>query len=92
MKIAIVTGVLGGIGKESALWLCRAGYSVVGMDVIDTVEIPDFDGYDFTYVKGNLSDAASRQTLVDTATQKGEISVLSTWRELRPRFAATFWR
>ena len=43
MKIAIVTGVLGGIGKESALWLCRSGYAVVGMDVIDTTELSDFD-------------------------------------------------
>ena len=36
MKIAIVTGVLGGIGKESALQLCKNGYAVVGMDVMKT--------------------------------------------------------
>ena len=35
MNIAIVTGVLGGIGKESALQLLRAGYTVVGMDVVE---------------------------------------------------------
>ena len=37
MNIAIVTGVLGGIGKESALHLCRRGYAVVGMDVVDAI-------------------------------------------------------
>ena len=44
MKIAIVTGVLGGIGKESALQLCKNGYAVVGMDVIDATDLSDFDG------------------------------------------------
>ena len=73
MKIAIVTGVLGGIGKESALQLCRAGYAVVGMDVIDATDLSAFDGLDFTYVKGDLASSASREELVQTALQKGEI-------------------
>lgn len=85
MKVAIVTGVMGGIGKESAIWLCRAGYSVVGMDVINATEFTDFDGYDFTYVKGDLSDAESRQALVDTATQKGYISVLVNVAGVAPK-------
>ena len=76
MKIAIVTGVLGGIGKESALQLCRAGYSVVGMDVIDATDLTSFENYDFTYIKGDLSSSASRQSLVDAAMKKGELSVL----------------
>ena len=76
MKIALVTGVLGGIGKESALRLCRAGYAVVGMDVMDADVPTEFEGYDFTYIKGDLSQADSREAFVQTATKKGEISVL----------------
>ncbi|MBE6576996.1 MAG: 3-ketoacyl-ACP reductase [Ruminococcaceae bacterium] len=85
MKIAIVTGVLGGIGKESALQLCRAGFSVVGMDVIDATDISEFEGYDFTYVKGDLSSAASREALVDTAVSKGNISVLVNVAGVAPK-------
>lgn len=85
MKIAIVTGVLGGIGKESALQLCRAGYSVVGMDVIDACDLSAFEGYDLTYVKGDLSNAESRQVLVDAALQKGDISVLVNVAGVAPK-------
>lgn len=76
MKVAIVTGVLGGIGKESALCLCKSGYSIVGMDVVENRDLSAFEGYDFTYVRGDLSNPDSRKALVDTATGKGEISVL----------------
>jgi NAD(P)-dependent dehydrogenase (short-subunit alcohol dehydrogenase family) len=85
MKIAIVTGVLGGIGKESALQLCRNGYAVVGMDVIDTTELSDFNGYDFTYIKGDLSCAESRQALVDAAVQKGDVAVLVNVAGVAPK-------
>ena len=46
MDIAIVTGVLGGIGRASAEELIKAGYHVVGMDVTDA----DGTG-DMTYAK-----------------------------------------
>ena len=85
MKIAIVTGVLGGIGKESALQLCKNGYAVVGMDVIDATDLSDFDGYDFTYVKGDLANAESRKYLVDTAKQKGCISALINVAGVAPK-------
>ena len=85
MKVAIVTGVLGGIGKESALQLCKNGYAIVGMDVVDTPDLSEFETYDFTYVKGDLSCAASRQALVDTAVPKGEISVLVTVAGVAPK-------
>ena len=49
MKVAIVTGVLGGIGKESALRLCGNGYAVVGMDIMDAADLSDFEKYEFTY-------------------------------------------
>lgn len=85
MKIAIVTGVLGGIGKESALQLCKNGYSVVGMDIAEETTISDFDGYDFTYLKGDLSDAESRKCLVDTASAKGDISALINVAGVAPK-------
>ena len=85
MKIAIVTGVLGGIGKESALQLCKNGYAVVGMDVIDATDLSAFEGYDFTYVKGDLADAESRKYLVDTAKQKGCISALINVAGVAPK-------
>ena len=85
MKIAIVTGVLGGIGKESALQLCRNGYAVVGMDVVDATDLSDFNGYDFTYVKGDLSDSVSRKVLVDAAKQKGSIWALVNVAGVAPR-------
>ena len=85
MKTAIVTGVLGGIGKESALHLCRAGYVVVGMDVIEGGDLSFFDGYDFTYIKGDLSSSESRDALVDFASKKGEIAALVNVAGVAPK-------
>ena len=85
MKIAIVTGVLGGIGKESALQLCRAGYAVVGMDVVEPQDLSAFDGFDFTYVRGDLSSAESRTALVNAATEKGELAALVNVAGVAPK-------
>ncbi len=85
MKVAIVTGVLGGIGKESALHLCRAGYALVGMDVIASPDLSDFEAYDFTYIKGDLSDPASRKELVDTSMKKGDLAVLVNVAGVAPK-------
>lgn len=85
MSVAIITGVLGGIGKESALELLRAGYTVVGMDVANANDLSDFDGFDFTYVKGDLSDSLSREKLVNKALEKGDISVLVNVAGVAPK-------
>lgn len=85
MKVAIVTGVLGGIGKESALRLCGNGYAVVGMDIMDAADLSDFEKYEFTYVKGDLSDPASRKNLLNTAMQKGELSALINVAGVAPK-------
>ncbi len=85
MKIAIVTGVLGGIGKESALQLCRAGYTVIGADVAENAELHEFDSFDFTYIKSDLSNAADRINLVNTAEAKGELSVLVNVAGVAPK-------
>lgn len=85
MKVAIVTGVLGGIGKESALRLCGNGYAVVGMDIMDAADLSDFEKYKFTYVQGDLSDPASRKNLLNTAMQKGELSALINVAGVAPK-------
>ena len=85
MSIAIVTGVLGGIGKESALHLCRAGYAVVGMDVAEKPNLSDFNGFDFTYVQGDLASASSRELLVKTAEEKGDIAALVNVAGVAPK-------
>ena len=85
MKVAIVTGVLGGIGKKSALRLCGNGYAVVGMDIMDAAALSDFEKYEFTYVKGDLSDPASRKNLLNTAMQKGELSALINVAGVAPK-------
>ena len=85
MKIAIVTGALGGIGKESALQLCKAGYTVVGMDIPNDPVLMDFEGLSFTYLSGDLSDPSSRQVLVDTAAGMGEIGALINVAGVAPK-------
>ena len=85
MNIAIVTGVLGGIGKETALHLCRRGYAVVGMDVVEPTDLSDFEGLDFTYIKGDLASPDSRAALVETAAKKGKIAVLINVAGVAPK-------
>ena len=85
MTVAIVTVVLGGIGKETALALCKKGYTVVGMDVVDTPTLTDFDGYGFTYVKGDLSSSEDRDALVSAAKEKGKVSVLVNVAGVAPK-------
>ena len=74
MKIAIVTGVVGGIGKASALLLAKNGYKIVGMDVVTSPNLSDFDGLDVEYISGDLSSSADRKKLLDAALACGEIS------------------
>ena len=76
MKIAIVTGIAGGIGKASALMLAEKGYTVVGMGRSEDPDLSDFEGLDITYVSGDISLAEDRARLFDAAVAKGEISVL----------------
>ena len=85
MTVAIVTGVLGGIGKETALALCKKGHSVVGMDVVDTPTLTDFDGYGFAYVKGDLSSSEDRAALLSAAKEKGKVSVLVNVAGVAPK-------
>ena len=65
MKVALVTGVAGGIGFATAELLLKNGYAVVGMDVLPAM--PKALEGDFTYCQGDLSKAESRQNYVNTA-------------------------
>lgn len=76
MKVAIVTGVAGGIGKASAIALAKNGYAIVGMGRSAEPDLTDFEGYDLTYVQGDISSAEDRQKLFDTAVSKGRVTAL----------------
>ena len=85
MKIAIVTGIAGGIGKASALALAKNGYGIIGMGRSEDPDLSDFDGFDITYVSGDISSAEDRTKLFDTAVAKGEISVLVNVAGVAPK-------
>jgi len=85
MKIAIVTGIAGGIGKASALMLAKKGYAVVGMGRSEHPDLSDFEGLDVTYVSGDISSGDDRARLFDAAVAKGEISVLVNVAGVAPK-------
>ena len=85
MKVAIVTGVAGGIGKASALALAERGYHIVGMGRRELPDLSDFDSNSFTYVSGDVAIASDRQRLVDTAVSKGEIAALVNVAGVAPK-------
>ncbi|MBE6629767.1 MAG: 3-ketoacyl-ACP reductase [Ruminococcaceae bacterium] len=85
MKVAIVTGVAGGIGKASAILLAQNGYRVVGMGRSDVPDLSGFEGLDVTYVQGNIAESADRARLVATALAAGELAVLVNVAGVAPR-------
>ena len=85
MKVAIVTGVAGGIGKASAMALAQKGYSIVGMGRSNTPDLSGFDRFDLTYIRGDLSLSQDRERLVDAAVEKGEIAVLVNVAGVAPK-------
>ncbi|MBR6808108.1 MAG: 3-ketoacyl-ACP reductase [Clostridia bacterium] len=84
-KVAIVTGVAGGIGKACALALANKGYQIVGMGRSTQPNLSDFDGYSLTYVSGDISDENARCRLFDTAQGNGRITVLVNAAGIAPR-------
>ncbi len=85
MKIAIVTGVLGGIGKASALALAKKGYKIVGIGRSEAPNLSDFEGFDIIYVAGDISVAEDRKKLFDRAVDLGDISVLVNVAGVAPK-------
>ncbi len=73
MKTALITGASSGIGYACAKLFLEKGYAVFGMSRTAPVGL---DG-DFTYVKGDISIRADRDTFVKTAINAyGHIDVL----------------
>lgn len=85
MKVAIVTGVAGGIGKASALLLAKNGYKIIGMGRSDTPDLSDFAGLDVTYVRGDVASREDRQRLLDAAVAAGEIAALVNVAGVAPK-------
>jgi len=84
MKTAIVTGVLGGIGKAVKEKLISEGYFVTGMDIGDCE-----NGENFQYMKGDLSSSSDREKLVSLAASKtGCIDVLVNVAGVAPHVRA----
>mgnify|MGYP003451800248 CR=1 FL=1 len=74
MKVALVTGVAGGIGFATAELLLKNGVAVVGMDVAPTMP-KELEG-EFTYFQGDLSQKESRENYIKTAIDKyGKIDI-----------------
>ncbi len=86
-KVALVTGVAGGIGFATAVKLLENGVAVVGMDVLPEMPRP-LEG-EFTYFQGDLSAAESREAYVALAMEKyGKIDILVNVAGVAPRVRA----
>lgn len=85
MKVAIVTGVAGGIGKASARRLAESGYKIVGMGRSAEPDLSDFHDLDLTYIQGDVGCAADRERLIKAATDKGEITALINVAGVAPK-------
>ena len=89
-KNAIVTGAAGGIGYATVKLLIQSGFTVTAMDVRNADETVEEMfrpfGKDCVYVRGNLADSASRQSLVSTALDTfGRIDVLCNVAGVAPK-------
>lgn len=89
MRIAIVTGAAGGIGYAVTENLIGQGCAVVGMNRRPYAEVAEkFDRFQdaFTYVKGDLSNADDRATLLRTAVEKyGRVDILVNVAGVAPK-------
>ena len=88
MKIAIITGAVGGIGFATVEKFNKEGYGVVAMDIApNEVANEKFAGMEnIVYVKGNLASGEDRANLVKTAMDNyGRIDVLVNVAGVAPK-------
>lgn len=86
-KTALVTGAAGGIGFATVKRLLAEGIAVVGMDILP--QMPQTPDGEFTYVSGDLSKAADRARVVETALDAyGRIDILVNVAGVAPRVRA----
>ena len=82
-KIALVTGVAGGIGGAVARLFLENGIVVVGMDV---APLSPLENENFIYCQGDLSDKASRENYIKTAVDTyGKIDILVNVAGVAPK-------
>lgn len=87
MKVALVTGVAGGIGFATAELLLKNGVAVVGMDVLPNM--PKEMIGEFTYFQGDLSNQDSRDHYIKTAMDRyGKIDILVNVAGVAPKVRA----
>ncbi|MDY4212754.1 MAG: 3-ketoacyl-ACP reductase [Eubacteriales bacterium] len=83
-KTALVTGVAGGIGFETAKKLLDSGINVMGMDIAPNMN-KTLDG-EFTYFCGDLSNRDDRESFVNAAINKyGKIDILVNVAGVAPK-------
>lgn len=86
MRIALVTGVAGGIGSAVAKILLEHDIAVVGLY---NNTPPQIEHEHFTPCKGNLSNAKERESFVKTAMDKyGKIDILVNVAGVAPKVRA----
>lgn len=85
MKIAIVTGIGGGIGKACAVALAKKGYKIVGMGRSENPNCEEFKEYGMIYVRGDIANAIDRERLIKTAVSEGELAVLVNVAGIAPK-------
>ena len=88
MKVAIITGAVGGIGFATVEKFNQEGYAIVAMDIApDEVASEKFANMsNIVYVKGNLASAQDRQALLDAAINSfGRVDVLVNVAGVAPK-------
>ncbi len=86
MKVALVTGVAGGIGSAVAKILLENKIAVVGLY---NNTLPQIEDSNFTPCKGNLSSTEDRERFIKTAMDKyGKIDILVNVAGVAPKVRA----
>ncbi len=86
-KVALVTGVAGGIGFAVAEKLLAEGVIVCGMDIAP--QMPKALSGEFTYQQGDLSCSSDRECFVQAVlTQYGRIDILVNVAGVAPKVRA----
>lgn len=86
-KTAIISGVSAGIGLATARLFTKNGITVIGMGTREAVD--NAPENNFYYVRGDVSSAADRKKLVDTAISvAGKIDILVNVAGVAPKIRA----
>ncbi len=86
-RVALVTGVTGGIGFATAKKLLENGVAVLGMGRREALPEP-LEG-EFTYVRGDIGVKADRERLVNAAMERfGHIDILVNVAGVAPKLRA----